>query len=176
MKLLLKKYLQSIVAVNVRNFLGIRPIGINTINLENNISISDSFFWRTDNNFSTCFKFSDILKIFYDINSSKAEMLFYDKNNNLIKALSLSDIELSNNLLLDKKFFGGIEDYGVFNIFHKSKKNINYTISNRCYTGYSYHNNLSSFVHGNTYVNYDSISDNKMNFGIIPNRNLKYSR
>ena len=65
--------------------------------LRENFSVSDGFPWRTDNNFKTNFKYTDLLKVFYDEINSNVEIHFYDKNNNLIKTSS----DLSMYLLND---------------------------------------------------------------------------
>ena len=76
-------------------------------------------------------------------------------------------------MILDKAFFDGTEDYGVFNIFHKSDNKFNFTIANRCYTGFSQNGNQSSFVHGNTYVNYKSFNSDGIKSDIIGTSYLK---
>ena len=176
MKLSFKKILSSKLSVKLRNFFGIRPVSINSFHVGQGVSISDSFLWRTDNNLVTKFKYADILNLFYNLNDSKVEIIFYDKFNVFIKKLNLSDIKLSNDLLLDKLFFDGIEDYGIFNIFHESNSKVDYTISNRCYTGFSFNGNLSSYVHGNSYVNYRSFNNNETNTGIIGTSFLKNNK
>ena len=84
-----------------------------------------------------------------------------------IKNITLNNLKLSNELIIDKEFLDGIEDYGVFYIFHKSDNEIlnKEVISNRCYLGYSYKNNLYSFVHGNVFVSY--FNNNKVIDGEI---------
>ena len=51
--------------------------------------------------------------------------------------VQILNIELSNKLVIDRNFLDGLEDFGVFYIFHRSKLNINSIIRNSCYTGYS---------------------------------------
>ena len=43
------------------------------------------FFWRTDNQFKTIFKYTDIFKLFFNDPTSKAEIIFYDKSNKFLK-------------------------------------------------------------------------------------------
>ena len=158
-KLLLKKIFRHKFSIYIRNLIGVRP-PIFLLSLDKkNISTSDAFFWRTDNNYHTIFKFSDILNLFFKDNSSEVEILFYDKNNKLIKSKKFLNIELSNKLVIDINFLDGIKDYGVFYIFHRYD---NYSgddliISNRCYVGFSLKDSLSSFVHGNQHVRYQSL-------------------
>ena len=166
-RLLLKKIFRHKFSIFIRNLIGFRP-SIFLLNLnKKNISASDAFFWRTDNNYRTIFKFSDILYLFFKDNSSEVEISFYDKNNNLIKSKKILNIELSNKLVIDINFLDGIEDYGVFYIFHKSKININSIIRNSCYTGYSYKENLPSFVHGNLITSVKSFDGTHEDFGIV---------
>ena len=119
MKSLIKKIYRSKFSVYLRNLIDIRPQVFLIEFKGKNRSSSDAFFWRTDNNYYTVFKFSDILKLFFDDDSGEVEILFYDKNNNLIKTKNYSNIELSNKIIIDKSFFNGLEDYGVFYIFHR---------------------------------------------------------
>ena len=167
MKSLFKNFVNSKSAIKLRNFLNYRPVIYNLTNINSNASVSDAFLWRTDNNFRTIFKFTDILKLFYNIDKSEVKIIFYDKNNNFLKQINFDEIYHSNSLLIEKKFFDGIEDFGVFNVFHKSKSKINSIISNRCYMGFSKNNNLFSFVHGNTYVNSEGIDNSNPASGII---------
>ena len=172
-KLLLKKIVRNKFSILIRNLIGFKP-PIFLLNLnKKNISISDAFFWRTDQNYHTIFKFSDILNLFFKDNSSEVEMLFYDKNNNLIKCKKFSNIELSNKLIIDKTFLDGIEDHGIFYVFHKSKANINSIIRNSCYTGYSYKESLPSFVHGNLITSIRTFDGQNIEFGIVGASSLK---
>ncbi|SVB63736.1 uncharacterized protein METZ01_LOCUS216590, partial [marine metagenome] len=122
-------------------------------------TISDAFLWRTDNGFKTTFNYADILGLFYKVEDSHVELNFYSKNNDFIKKIIINQLNYSNKLLIDKDFLDGIEDYGVFYIFHRYD---NYSgddliISNRCYVGFSLKDSLSSFVHGNQFVRYQSL-------------------
>ena len=83
MKLLIKKLLNSKFSFYLRNTLGVKPLYYDLKDLDN-CSVSDAFIWRTDNDFKTIFRFTDILKQFYKIDDSCAELHFYDKNNNFI--------------------------------------------------------------------------------------------
>ena len=172
-RLLLKKIFRHKFSIFIRNLIGFRP-SIFLLNLnKKNISASDAFFWRTDNNYRTIFKFSDILYLFFKDNSSEVEISFYDKNNNLIKSKKFLNIELSNKLVIDKAFFDGLEDYGIFYIFHKSNSNINSIIRNSCYTGYSYNENLFSYVHGNLITSAKSFDGTHEEFGIAGTSKFK---
>ena len=149
MKSFIKKLTKTNLGIKLRNLVGFRPVALNSNKLKQNFSVSDGFPWRTDNYFKTNFKYTDLLKVFYDEINSNVEIHFYDKNNNLIKKINKMNINISNNLLIDKEFLNGIEDYGIFYIYHKSDKQINSSVRNSCYTGFSYKNQLESYVHGN---------------------------
>jgi hypothetical protein len=158
-KSLIKKIAQSDKGIYLRNFIGLRPVKIVMNKSIRFQSISDAFLWRTDNGFKTTFNYADILGLFYKIEDSFVELSFYSKNNDFIKKIIINQMNYSNKLLIDKDFLDGIEDYGVFYIFHRYD---NYSgddliISNRCYVGFSLNDCLSSFVHGNQHVRYQSL-------------------
>ena len=159
MKSLIKKIAQSDTGIYLRNSIGFRPVNKMIDKSIRFQSISDAFLWRTDNGFKTTFNYADILGLFYKVEDSHVELNFYSKNNDFIKKIIINQLNYSNKLLIDKDFLDGIEDYGVFYIFHRYD---NYSgddliISNRCYVGFSLKDNLSSFVHGNQFVRYQSL-------------------
>ncbi len=159
MKSLIKKIAGSDKGIYLRNFIGFRPVKIVMNKSIRFQSISDAFLWRTDNGFKTTFNYADILGLFYKVEDSHVELNFYSKNNDFIKKIIVNELNYSNKLLIDKDFLDGIEDYGVFYIFHRYD---NYSgddliISNRCYVGFSLKDSLSSFVHGNQHVRYQSL-------------------
>lgn len=151
---LIKKIGYTKLGILIRNLSGFKPVGINTTNLSENYSISDAFFWRTNDGFKTIFKFSDLLKIFFKSNMSTVQIIFYDKDYNFIKELIINSIDISNEFIIDQPFFNGLSDYGIFYIFHKTNEKFNNSIRNSCYTGYSYNNSIFSFIHGNVPVAY----------------------
>jgi len=176
---LFKKIFRSKYVIKIRNLIGVKPVAINLTNLKENYSISDGFLWRTDNKFKTIFKFSDLLRIFFNDKSSAIEIIFYNKNNQLLKKITKSDLEYSNTIIIDKKFMNNISDYGIFYIYHKSDKILKSSIRNACYTGYSYKNNLASFVHGNfpiAYKNLNSFENNDTDDEIITSFLFKKNR
>lgn len=149
-------------SIYIRNKLNIKPT-VNWDILDNYLysSVSDSFLWRTDKNFKTIFKFTDILKCFYKMDHTIINIIFFDKKNNYLKKIKLNDLENSNEILINKDFFGGLEDYGTFNIFHENAvKDINVILNNRCYLGFTKDNNFFSYVHGNSLTT--SKSDGKI--------------
>ena len=150
----------------IRNIFGIKPAHFLIDYTGNNISVSDAFFWRTDKNFKTIFKFTDILKFFYKNEDSEVEIIFFDKSSKVIKSISLKNIDLSNEIKIDKNFLDGLEDYGTFFLYHKSSVKVDAIVRNSCYTGYSYLDNLPSFVHGNTLTNYKSFDGKVVKNGI----------
>ena len=158
---LLKKIANNNIVIKFRNFCGIRPVPLNSAYLGENFSISDGFFWRTDNDFSTNFRFSDLLKIFYKKKESNVEIFFYNRNHVFLKRVNLLNIEYSNNIIIDPNFLGGIRDYGIFYIYHKMDGKLKSSIRNSCYTGFSYKNQLESYVHGNCPTTYRALSNNE---------------
>lgn len=147
-----------------RNFIGFKPaIAVLDLN-KKNVSTSDAFFWRTDNNFKTVFKFTDIYNFFFKEQSTYCEIFFYDKDNNFIKKIKFSQINLLNEIVVDKSFMNQKEDFGTFYIFHYSKNKNNSIIRNSCYTGYILKDKIS-YVHGNTITALRDLN-NKIDIGI----------
>jgi hypothetical protein len=139
----------------LRNKFSISPIFIDTSKINSSGIISDSFIWRTDNDYETVFKFSDIPKLFLQKNQTKAEIVFYDSKKNFLKKIYLEKLKLSNSINIDKNFMNGFEGYGFFHIFYRNEDfyhNEKTVFSNRCYLGFSKNGEYTSFVHGNTYV------------------------
>tara|TARA_B110000503_G_C7086535_1_gene387540 strand:- start:252 stop:1046 length:795 start_codon:yes stop_codon:yes gene_type:complete len=169
MKSLIKRLSNTLPAIYLRNSLNISPIHMSINNLQYT-SVSDAFAWRTDSNFITKFKYSDILNIFYKIKDSWVEMHFYSNDFKLIKIKKIDNLEISNDLSITKEFMNGIEGYGTFYVYHFSRQcdqskigndeGESIVISNRCYLGYSQNHNLFSFVHGNTLAKFKNISNN----------------
>ena len=123
------------------------------------ITSTDAFLWRTDNGYKTKFKFSDILDFFLKIKDSYVEIYIYSKNNDLLKIKKIENLELSNEFEITSNLLDGLNDYGVFYVYHfaHDKINANNIILNKCYVGFSQNNSLHSFVHGNMIAKYTSI-------------------
>jgi len=173
-KSLIKKIARSDFGIYLRNNLGLRPSPISINSKFKLTSVSDAFIWRTDNGYKTTFKYADILSLFYQIENSYVELLFYSKDNNFIKKVIINHLNYSNKLLIDKTFLDGIEDYGVFYIFHRSESysGNDLTIANQCYVGFSINDSLSSFAHGNVYVKSQSL-DGKLHGSDMVKSSLK---
>ena len=77
MKLLIKNFLLSDKVLKIRNLLNIRPVNLSFQKIQNSTSISDSFCWRTDNNFYSIFRYFDILRIFYNRNNRIQNNLYF---------------------------------------------------------------------------------------------------
>ena len=137
MKLLVKNIANSFFGVKLRNLIGFRTVPIFISKKCRGTSISDAYLWRTDNGFKTTYNFNDILGLFYKVDDSFVELSFFTKDNHFIKKITISKLNYSNELLIDKDFLNGLEDYGVFYIFHRydSYLNNDLAISNRCYVG-----------------------------------------
>ena len=169
MKLLINKIKLSNLVIFLRNSFKFRSVAMTVSNINNATSISDAFCWRTDKGFRTIFKYSDILNILYNKKNSYVEFYFYSKDNILLKKLKFNNLNYSNELIIDKNFLNGLEDYGVFYVYHKvnDETKENFIISNRCYLGFSKNNNLDSFVHGNTIAKYMSLNSNKQKTDLV---------
>ena len=169
MQLLIKKILRNSKISKIKNFLGINPIHMSLSGIDSSASVSDAFCWRTDCNFTTTFKYSDLLNLFYNIKDSYVEIFIYSKNNDLIKKIIFNNLNFSNKLNINQELLDGIQDYGVFYIFHRlnNKTENNFILSNRCYLGFSQNNNLSSFVHGNTLAKYKNLTNDNENSDIV---------
>ena len=150
----------------IRNFFNIRPTPVLFDYTSKGKSVSDAFFWRVDENFVTYFRYSDILKIFYNNKSSKIKIIFYDSNFNLVKEYSISNFDSYNELIIDQNFLNIQSGFGSFYIFHETKEKLVSLIRNSCYTGYSYKSSIPSFVHGNLYGASKDFNNNKIQFGL----------
>ena len=94
MKSLIKKIVRSDFGIHLRNTIGFRPVYIVINKKFRFTSISDAFLWRTDNGYKTTFNYSDILGLFYKIEDSYVELVFYSKDNNFIKKIIINQLEL----------------------------------------------------------------------------------
>jgi hypothetical protein len=72
----MKKFFKNKFFLNLRNLFGIKPSYFNINDLEENKSISDAFFWRVDQNFSTIFRYTDLMKYFLNENSELTLFFF----------------------------------------------------------------------------------------------------
>ena len=66
MKSLVKKLSNTNIGILLRNSLKLKPVYLKNFEKNYPISVSDSFLWRTDNGYKTKFKYSDILRLFYN--------------------------------------------------------------------------------------------------------------
>ena len=165
MKLFLKKIFNTSCIIKIRNLIGFRTIKFKIPRTEKSISISDSFIWRTDNNFQTILRFTDILKKFYEKSQlTETEIIFYNKDNIKLKSILIDNNEINNEIIIDKNFLNNTEDYGLFYIYHSYKNNLSpkkITLSNRCYVGYSKNGSNPSFVHGNYFARFRIFGEEK---------------
>jgi hypothetical protein len=153
-ELLLSKIKNNRFSKYLRNKFNYNPIFIDTSKINESSIISDSFIWRTDDDYETIFKFSDILRVFLYKKETSARILFYDKNSNFIIEKKINNLNLSNKILINCNYLNGLKSYGYFNIFFENKDFFykeKIVFSNRCYLGFSKKKNNPSFVHGNTY-------------------------
>ena len=115
---------------------------------------------------------SNVLITDYITNPDIENNVFKDTNYKVVTFRENFDKSQVEGLLvwheiIDSKFLN-VEDYGVFYVFHKSKDQLNSSIRQSCYTGYSLNNNTASFVHGNTPTALKKINseDKKLFFGL----------
>jgi hypothetical protein len=176
MKSLISKLSNLELIIQLRNTLNYKPLKIFKFKILQfeQTSTSDAFIWRTDNGFTTKFKFSDILKLFFKIENSFVELHFYSKFNKLITIKKISDLDISNEIIIDKNTIGGLEDYGVFYAFHiiNEKNTQKISVSNKCYTGFSKNKVFYNFVHGNVLAKTYNYKNKKL-FEIIKTSFIK---
>ena len=141
MKLLIKKIANSNLGIYLRNKFNLKPLIFNISKIKNS-SVSDAFIWRTDNNFQTKFKYTDIFNIYYKIPNSVVEAAYIGVP--IISSQSHGGInEILNNGKYGTIYNGGYLDlalkiknfYTSPKIFYKkanlAKKNvIKFNISN----------------------------------------------
>ncbi|MDB4070126.1 hypothetical protein N9518_03455 [Candidatus Pelagibacter sp.] len=165
MKSLLNKIFKNRLAILLRNTLNVFPVRVNKYYLNKNISISDAFLFRTDNNFKTIFRFTDLPNFLYSYKNTSIDLIFFDYKGILLKEINIDKMDIHNEIVIDKNFFQGLETYGHFYLFHNipdigDKKII---LSNRCYLGFSKNDNSYSYVHGNSYVKSKDFNTNVQN-------------
>ena len=118
MKSLLNKFFKNRFAILLRNTLNVFPVRVNKYYLNKNISISDAFLFRTDNNFKTIFRFTDLPKFLYSYKNTSIELSFFDYEGVLLKKMNIDKMDIHNEIVIDKNFFQGLETYGHFYLFH----------------------------------------------------------
>lgn len=150
----------------LRNIFNFKPTHLMLNHFSKNISVSDGFFWRVDNEFKTIFKFTDPLNLFFNNPSQQVNIVFFDKKFQLIKEYKFDKINKHNTLVIDKDFLKIKQGYGSFYIFHSTKQNLGTIIRNSCYTGYSYKNSIPSFVHGNLQSAAKNFEKEKITYGL----------
>lgn len=167
LKLLIGPYYNSLIGVNIRNKLGFNIVPIYLPNNLTSYSVSDAFPWRIDDGYVTHFRYSDLLKQFYNIDGNGFKFVFYNNRGILIKEYTQFEMDLVNELVIDKKFIPGDDKFGNFSIFHLFDPDIeNVKILNRCYVGFNKNNAIPSYVHGNIFSRYWNPATNKIETGI----------
>ena len=89
-KLLINSLFRKKFSKKLRNFFNIRPTFDLIDYTSENLTISDAFFWRTDNGFKTTFKFTNLISFFYKINEEDLSVIFFDKDNKFINEEKLN--------------------------------------------------------------------------------------
>jgi len=150
-KLLVNFFLKNNFFKHLRIIFNIKPVYIDTSFLEKNASVSDSFPWRCDDGYKTIFRFTDLLKFFYKIKNSKITIILYSRNGDIIKKISLKNINISSSLIIDQNFINDSKHtYGTFCIFHgieneSEMKEMDLIVRNSCYLGFT-KNDFSSKI------------------------------
>ena len=175
---LLKSVFRSKLSLFLRDKIGFRaPIFL--VENESSFLSSDLFFWRTDKDYSTIFKASDILKKFYKIDSSLTLVFFDNEGKFLLKKnyefnYGMVSVNIDNDLLKKKGF-------GTFIALNVPLKEFDseLKVTNKCYVGYG-KKSCYSMVHGNMIAikSYPNKIKNIMNlkklFPAISSRKGKY--
>lgn len=148
-KNLLRKVWRTKTTVFVRNMLGIRPIYRRWLLLNQSYAASDQFLWRTDHDFQTEFRVSDIVGKYYG-QKSFLRIHVFDKQGRKINQFE-QPVEAAVERIFINENNAAADSYGTFSVFHipETDAGTNYAITNRCYTGYSRLGSMPSFVHGN---------------------------
>jgi len=169
LKSLLKFLANTNLAISMRNAFGINPMHTVYPKYAQPVSISDSFPWRTSNGFHTVFRFSDLLREYFNVFGSTAIVEIFDEKNCLLKRLIFDDLSLSNELLVNQDLLDGHAGYGCFYIYQTSEKELNadFRIKHRSYVGFSLNNQLPSFIHGNIQTRYMDIRSGKIRKDLI---------
>jgi hypothetical protein len=153
MKEFLRPIYNNPIVIKFRNLSGIKPVLFKE--LTGAYAGSDLFIWRTDGNFSTIFRASDIAYTYYQKNS-KLKLLFFDAKGDLIKDVEVPFTQEVINFKIDQNLLG-LEGYGSFLAFNLIDEITDLSqITNRCYVGYSLGKDDPSFVHGNVISKYIS--------------------
>ena len=153
MKEFLRPIYNNSSVIKFRNLLGIKPIILKE--LSGSYAGSDLFIWRTDGDFSTIFRASDIAYNYYK-KTSRLKLLFFDSNGELIEDVEVPFKGEVVNFKIDQSFLGreGFGSFLAFNLIDEISDSPQ--ITNRCYVGYSINRDDPSFVHGNVISKYVS--------------------
>ena len=155
LKSLIGPYYNSLIGVNLRNKYGFNIVPIYLPNNLKSYSVSDAFPWRIDDGYVTYFRYSDLLKQYYNIAGNGFRFVFYNNSGSLIKEYTELNMDLVNELVIDRDFISSGDQFGNFSIFHLFDSNLaNVHILNRCYVGFSKNNAIPSYVHGNIFSRY----------------------
>ena len=135
MKEFLRPLYNNPIVIKFRNLSGIKPVLFKE--LTGAYAGSDLFIWRTDGNFSTIFRASDIAYTYYQKNS-KLKLLFFDAKGDLVKDVEVPFTQEVINFKIDQNLLG-LEGYGSFLAFNLIDEITDLSqITNRCYVGYSW--------------------------------------
>ena len=147
MREFLKYIFNSEIIIFFRSLSGFRdPI----FNLHNPTSflVSDLFFWRTDESFSTVFNASDILSKYFGEDSSLLMIFFNSEGCEIFRKIYKFDGDMISVTI--NKALIGYEGIGTFVALNIPEREIGegIKITNRCYVGYG-KDEAYSMMHGN---------------------------
>tara|TARA_B100000925_G_scaffold285583_1_gene262092 strand:- start:1219 stop:2001 length:783 start_codon:yes stop_codon:yes gene_type:complete len=148
MKKFLKQVFHSNLGITVRNLVNFRPPQFLHA-YEDQYLASDLFVWRTDDDYETIFKGSNILKKYYGL-KSYLKIIFYNESGSLIKEMDIDFPDIGTLTLLINEELLGVKSTGTFCVFNypKDKTQKKLSVTNKCYVGYGKGGSYSMF-HGN---------------------------
>lgn len=164
LKSLIEPLFNSKLGVQFRNKVGFKPVSFAMPRGVSNLSASDLFIWRFDENFKTVFRFSDIPSAYYQIENSDVLIVVYDNfGRELYRQIISPESSVAEFEIVSEKI-GQSSTFGTFSIFHLCDvgEMENVKITNRCYVGYQYKNAMPSFVHGNFLAQYINLSSERL--------------
>ena len=134
----------------LRNSFNIKPIQVLLPKDKESYSISDAFCWRSDKNFITVFRYTDLVEYFTNVKNLNIKLVICDHSNNIISSTVFKIKDLTSKVTINKIIKKSKKKSDHFFIFHELSPQIaKKVLRNSCYTSYTFQNNIQSLVHGN---------------------------
>ena len=154
LKSFLKPLASTTAGIKLRNLANFKPV--DSILPGGSFSCSDRFIWRVGGDFKTLIRFSDLPAIYYGKKDVDVLLVFFDEHGKELYRDTVTPGETVCEYVVDASRLGVSEGSGTFLLFHLFAEDdaVPVQITNRCYVGYSYKENIPSFVHGNYYAAY----------------------